>query len=146
MPKVQTRHRFYNVAAPDVWRILRDIEAYPQIMPNVKSVKFVDSTSDGIESEWVIRFSGNEFTWRERDHFDDTALTLSFDQIEGDLAVWKGEIQVIQEPFVEAVYTVEFDLGIPVLGALLHPLGERAVRESSAQMMAAVEKQLSVEA
>lgn len=142
MPVVETRHRFDGVNASEVWSILREIENYPQIMPNVRSVRFVDSPNGGMESEWRVRFSGNEFRWRERDDIDDTALRLSFSQIEGDLAQWKGEVRVLAEPFVEAVYKVEFDLGIPVLSALLHPLGERAVRESCEQMMIAVEKRL----
>jgi coenzyme Q-binding protein COQ10 len=146
MPVVETRHRFEGVNASEVWNILRDIENYPQIMPNVRSVKFVDAPSGGTESEWRVRFSGNEFRWRERDDIDDDALRLSFSQIEGDLAEWKGEVRVLEAPFVEAVYKVEFDLGIPVLSALLHPLGVRAVRESCEQMMASVEHRLSTRA
>lgn len=139
MPIVVTSRYYQNRASKDVWDVIKNIEAYPSIMSNVLDITVRYTASGTQESDWVALFDGNELRWTERNFIDDDNMTLAFEQVEGDLADWRGTVRVLPEPEVQVVYEVEFDLGVPALAELLHPLGERAIMESCEQMLGAVE-------
>jgi uncharacterized membrane protein len=144
MPAVEIKRSFESVPAGHVWAVLREFQHYPEFAEHVISVEIVKEERDHKESNWVVLFNGNELRWSERDYVDDDNRTISFEQIEGDISVWRGTLNVAQEPQCTAIYNVEFDLGVPALAELLNPLAIRAVKLNCEQILAAVAKQLTV--
>ena len=142
MPTVVTTRSFGAAPPAELWAVLRCFDRYPQFMEHVISV---DILSEGVgvkESAWVVLFNGNELRWTERDEIDDAAQEVRFEQIDGDLALWRGVLQVHGGRETIATYTVEFDLGVPALSSLLNPLGERAVRVNCDQILEAAAGQV----
>lgn len=144
MPIVEVKRSFEHVPASEVWAVLREFQHYPEFAEHVLSVEIVSEKRDYKESTWVVLFNGNQLRWSERDHIDDERQVISFEQIEGDLAVWRGTLSVAKNPECNAIYTVEFDLGVPALAELLNPLGIQAVKANCEQILEAAARQLTV--
>ena len=64
---------------------------------------------------------------------------IEFDQIEGDLELFRGEWRLERMgDGVEITLDVEFDVGIPSLASVLNPIGIQAIRANSRQMLNAI--------
>ena len=132
-----------GVSCEQVWATIVRIDAYPAFMDQVVAVEVLHGGrgQDGVEREsaWTALFNGNELRWTQRDRTDGANHTLYFEQIEGDLAVWRGSTKVAPvSGGACVVYEIEFDLGVPALAHLLHPLAERAIRANCEQMLSAL--------
>ncbi len=80
--------------------------------------------------------------WTEQDWLV-TDERIEFKQTDGDLEVWYGEWLLIQrEDGLHVDLNVTFDLGIPSLAEVLHPIGERAIRANNVQMLDGIRNQL----
>lgn len=135
MPAVNTSLSLGSLGLKDVWLTLCDFERYPRFMENVLDVTIEQRTDDEIISTWRVLLNGSELTWTERDRLL-ADHRIVFEQIDGDLEVWKGEWSIQQTGSGLTVHlNVEFDLGIPSLAEVLHPIGERAIRANSLQML-----------
>lgn len=141
MPRVITEKKISGLSVDTVWSIARDLESYPKFMEQVISVEFVDAVAGVTASSWVVLFNGNELRWIEADEFDNIRRRMTFKQLEGDLATWEGSFEAIEiDGGVQCRYEVEFDLGIPALADVLHPLGERAIADNCAQILQSIEE------
>lgn len=128
--------------ADRIWQIARRLTDYPNFMDQVISVELVaeDVTA------WSVLFNGNELRWTERDHFDEVNRRATFEQIEGDLGSWSGAFEAFATPGgTVGTYQMSFDLGIPALAELLHPLAEQAIRANCEQMLNEINRQSMTE-
>jgi uncharacterized membrane protein len=130
------------VAVDRVWSIARRLTDYPKFMDQVVSVEPHAVTGIDSATSWVVLLNGNELRWIERDDYDDANRRMTFQQVEGDLAQWAGSFEaMIVDGEVVARYDVSFDLGVPALADVLHPLGEIAIRSNCRQMLEELERQ-----
>lgn len=138
MPRVITTVDLAELDAFDVWPTLVNFERYPELMADVIKVEVLERTDTTMVSSWEVLLNGSSFTWTERDVL--TAPTLiEFEQIDGDLEIWKGKWELIREDGrLTAALTVDFDIGIPSLSEILDPIGERAIRANCRQMLDAI--------
>lgn len=143
MPVVVTSRDFPNLSAERVWQKVRAFREYASFMDHVISIEILEDHGAQLTSSWVVLFNGNELTWTERDVIDDSRRCIEFSQIEGDLEVWRGKVEVCGDKSSSACYTVEFDLGVPALADLLHPLGKKAIEENCKQMLESIATTLS---
>lgn len=140
MPRVVIERLMKEVDPNAVWDIARNLLAYPSFMDQVLSVEPYAVGPERNGTSWVVLFNGNELRWIEEDHYFESERRMTFHQIEGDLAEWRGSFSVICENGTTVGrYEVEFDLGIPALADVLHPLGERAIRANCEQMLGEME-------
>lgn len=141
MPSVVVERVMQRSDPNAVWRIARDLCAYSSFMSQVVSVEPCDIGPNRNGTSWVVLFNGNELRWIEEDRYFDAERRMTFEQIEGDLAQWRGTFSIqVAGGEVIARYEVEFDLGIPALADVLHPLGERAIRSNCDQMLESMEQ------
>lgn len=74
----------------------------------------------------------------ERDRVDAKGVELSFEQITGDLKNFSGWRCVRpNDRGAIASFEVEFDLGIPMLAPVLHPVATLKLRENGLGMLTA---------
>jgi ribosome-associated toxin RatA of RatAB toxin-antitoxin module len=138
MPIVTTRVELAGLKPEDVWPTLVDFERYPLLMQDVVSVDILQRDATTMLSSWKVLLNGSEFTWIERDILQEPYV-IRFVQTEGDLEIWQGEWRLDPTPAgLVAVLSVEFDIGIPSMAEILDPIGERAIRANSRQMLDAV--------
>ncbi len=144
MPVVLVDRIMLGVRVEEVWAIASRLTDYPRFMEQVISVDELSAAGENLITSWTVLFNGNELRWTERDRFDLGRTTMSFEQIEGDLRTWRGHFRLesLTENRVRGSYEVEFDLGVPALADLLHPLGERAIRANCSIMLESIERLL----
>jgi uncharacterized membrane protein len=138
MPLVESRVVIEDVDIETVWRKMCDFAAFPGLMKDVLEVKCFNASGRFLDSSWKVLLNGSELCWVERDEFIDRQA-IRFHQLEGDLEVWEGQWSLAKEGNHVAVdLIVEFDLGIPSLAHILDPIGIRAIKANSQQMLNAI--------
>jgi uncharacterized membrane protein len=138
MPVVEHSVSIDGVSIQQIWETLIEFTEYPTYMKDVISVAFCER--DGIEavSDWMVLLNGSELTWKERDFFT-PMQRIDFEQIEGDIEVWQGYwLLEGQDGAATVSLHVEFDLGIPSLADVLHPIGARAIRANCRHMLSSL--------
>jgi len=124
-----------------VYEIAKDMESYPTYMPNVKEVAVVERYDDGTLTSWDTVLEGRPFRWKERDVFDDDAMKITYRQTEGDLKKFEGEWRFEEvEGGTRVTLTVDFEIGIPMIAALLNPVARLKVRENCAMMLKGIKE------
>lgn len=143
MPRVEVE-TLVQAAAGDVYRALSDMERFPEHMADIQSVKVVERGDGYTVSDWVAKLRGVTVRWRERDQF--VPGRILYQQISGDLKKFEGEwrIEEVEDlkeagpPVVRVVLVTEFEFGVPMLAALLNPIGAYVLRDNARSMLAAL--------
>jgi uncharacterized membrane protein len=107
-----------------VYAVARDVEAFPQFMPDVKSVRILEKSADGSRTltEWVAYASQLrlQVKWTEEDLWDDTAHTCRFRQVKGDYDQMEGLWEFLPHPEGTLFRsTLDYELRVPLLGAIV---------------------------
>lgn len=126
-----------------IYQIAKDMERYPDFMPDVKSVKIINSSNNKTTTEWITSVDGTPICWTEMDEFDDQKRNIKYKLLEGDLEKFEGEwIFSEVDRGTEVTLTVDFDFGMPTLAELLGPILEEKVRENCTMMLTAMKKKV----
>ena len=140
MPRVTVS---MDVLAPidEVWSAVKDIEAYPNFMENVRHVEITDEYGDARDSNWSTLLKGSVLEWKELERIDDESMTITFNQLDGDLDKFDGfwSLTPGDNGSVNVTLDVEFEIGIPLLAEMLNPVAARALRENSQTMLREIE-------
>jgi uncharacterized membrane protein len=140
MPQVIVERFMSGVNPDEIWKIARKVTDFPKFMDHVTSVDLVESDENRDITSWEVLFNGSELRWIENSVFDNNSRRTQFNQLEGDLAEWKGFFEVLElSNGVLARYQIEFDVGVPALAAELDPLCEQAIRVNCEQMLEKME-------
>ncbi|WP_405915184.1 type II toxin-antitoxin system RatA family toxin [Streptomyces sp. NBC_00728] len=115
---------------------VRDFAAYPDLVDVVRSVT-VRHTSDTDESsDWEVYFRNGILRWTETDRFDPAALTIVFEQIDGDFEEFSGSWVITADgDGCRIAFDTAFDFGIPSLAGILDPVAERVFKETIARVV-----------
>ncbi|QXJ25683.1 SRPBCC family protein [Actinomadura graeca] len=146
MPYVEVSLRIES-PVEETWRAVTRLEDYATYMDNVESVDVRGETEDGKRvSEWAVLLKGSVLEWVEVDELDEATRTMTFDQVSGDLDQFTGYWRVDPQDDGASVVTfsVDFEIGIPLLADMLNPVATKALRENSEQMLRAIERRLVV--
>jgi ribosome-associated toxin RatA of RatAB toxin-antitoxin module len=136
MRTVHLRLHVPNRTAPDVYRTLADFERYPHLSDAVQSVA-VSEVSDTVTiSRWEVTFRSGLLRWTEEDHFDRDALSITFRQIEGDVALFDGTWQCLDATSgCYIAFTARLDMGIPSLADALEPIAVRTLIDNTVSIV-----------
>lgn len=131
-------------AGPDkIYPIIKDMEKYPEFMPDLESVEVVERQPDRTVTRWVSNVDGRIIKWTEQDDFDDANRHIAYRQIDGDLRRFEGEW--ILTPIgdeTEIKLTVDFEFGVPMIAGLLNPILKKKVKTNSENMLKAIKERL----
>lgn len=119
-----------------VYALAKDMERYPEFMPDVKSVKVISREGNTTLTEWVTSVEGTPILWTEKDVFDDQNHRIDYRLVEGDLDKFEGSWTFRPTDIgTEVVLGVDYDFGIPELTALIGPTLHEKVGENSQMML-----------
>ncbi|MCF3141670.1 type II toxin-antitoxin system RatA family toxin [Streptomyces platensis] len=145
MPHVEVNLRI-QAPAEETWRAVTRLEDYAAYMENVESVTVRGASHGKRVSEWSVLLKGSVLEWVEEDQLDEATRTMTFDQVSGDLdrftGYWRVDPQDADASLV--TFSVDFEIGIPLLADMLNPVATKALRENSEQMLRAIERRLVV--
>jgi len=131
MRSVRLRLHVPHRSASDVYATLADFERYPVLCDAVRSVAVTGVSENLTVSRWEVTFRAGLLRWTEQDTFDAGALSITFRQIEGDVAVFDGSWQcsdAVQGS--EIVFSARLDMGIPSLADALEPIAVRTLTDN----------------
>lgn len=120
----------------EVYLLAKDMEKFPDFMPDVQSVTVTRREDSMTLTDWVTEIDGTEILWTEEDLFDDVRRRIQYRLLEGDLDKFEGEWRF--DPVDEGtrvVLTVDFDFGIPELVNLIGDILTLKVGENSEMML-----------
>lgn len=133
-------------APPDqVYAIARDIERFPDFMPDVQRITVQETSADGNRQvvEWVGLIPAFKLTvkWTEEDRWDDAARTCRFSQVKGDFTryggLWRFEAEGAGTRFESEV---DYDLEIPTIGPLIRGVVRKIMTDNMLRLQAAIKK------
>lgn len=124
--------------------LAKNMEDYPRFMKDVVYLKVLERDGATQVSEWHARLQGRIIRWKERDVFDEDEHTITYQQTEGDLKRFEGEWHFLPVPEgTRITLSVDFDLGVPMLAALMNSVATIVVRRNCEDMLAGLRKQLA---
>lgn len=130
---------------PDVvFQRLTDMESFPAFMETVRSVKVLERGEGWTITAWEAELKGALFRWTEQDHFHPEEHRITYRLVAGDLKKFEGEWRL--EATAEGcrvTLTVDFDLGIPMLAALVHPIAKYVIQQNVVSMLQGLRKALN---
>ena len=128
MRSVRLRLHVPNQPAGDVYATLADFERYPELSDAVKSVAVTEVSENITVSQWEVTFRAGLLRWTEEDTFDPGALSITFRQLEGDIAHFDGSWKCLDAARgSEIVFSARLDMGIPSLADALEPIAVRTL-------------------
>ena len=131
MRTVRLRLHVPNQSASDVYAILADFERYPELSQAVRSVAVTEVSENLTVSSWEVTFRAGLLRWTEEDTFDPGALSITFRQLEGDIALFDGSWACLDAAQgSEIVFSARLDMGIPSLADALEPIAARTLTDN----------------
>jgi len=128
MRAISLRLHVPHTSASDVYATLADFERYPTLCDAVQTVTVTEVSEHLTVSQWEVTFRAGLLRWTEEDAFDPGALTITFRQVEGDVAVFDGSWQCVDAAQgSEVLFSASLDLGIPSLADALEPIAARTL-------------------
>ena len=126
-----------------VYELAKDMEAYPDFMPDVESVKVIEREARRTVTEWETSVDGTPILWTEEDLFDDENFVIDYRLIEGDLDKFEGEWRFVErEGGTQVTLTVDYDFGIPELTNLIGHTLQQKVGENSEMMLEGMKRRI----
>jgi ribosome-associated toxin RatA of RatAB toxin-antitoxin module len=142
MPTVT--NELFIAAPPDVvYRTAKDVETFPEFMPDVKSVRTVESSDDGRRTvtEWVglVREFAVTVKWTEEDLWDDDARRCDFRLVKGDYKSYGGSWEFLpQEGGTLFRSVVDYEYELPLVGPLIKGLVRKKMQENVTRLQEAI--------
>jgi ribosome-associated toxin RatA of RatAB toxin-antitoxin module len=131
MRTVRLRLHVPHKSANEVYATLADFERYPELSDAVQSVAVTRVSENLTVSRWDVTFRAGLLRWTEEDTFDPGALSITFRQLEGDIALFDGTWQCTDAaPGSEIVFSARLDMGIPSLADALEPIAVRTMTDN----------------
>jgi ribosome-associated toxin RatA of RatAB toxin-antitoxin module len=128
MRTIRLRLHVPHKPASDVYATLADFERYPTLCDAVQNVTVTEKSGQRTVSQWEVTFRAGLLRWTEEDTFDPGALTITFHQLEGDVAVFDGSWRCVDAAQgSEVLFSACLDLGIPSLADALEPIAVRTL-------------------
>jgi ribosome-associated toxin RatA of RatAB toxin-antitoxin module len=117
-----------HTSANAAYATLADFERYPELCDAVRNVAVTEVSGNLTVSQWEVSFRAGLLRWTEEDTFDPGALSITFRQLEGDIAVFDGSWECLDAAQgCEIVFSARLDMGIPSLADALEPIAVRAL-------------------
>lgn len=137
-----------DIKAPvgQVFELARKVEDFPEFMPDVKTVEVRERRDDGYtKTYWEAIASIQKIIkvirWEEEENWDSENLSCSFAQTKGDYKHYSGGWKFEDTGgSTQVELTVDYDLGLPLIGPLIKKLLDKLMQENCDSMLNALKK------
>ncbi|NLJ48429.1 MAG: hypothetical protein GX428_02425 [Candidatus Atribacteria bacterium] len=122
----------------------QNIEQLAKYLPDLQEVKILEKNNNEVDSFWKGSFQGREVKWTERDIWDEVNKECRFFIIEGDFKVYQGIWKFIPLSDMETKVEleIEYDLGLPLVGALINTFLKKKMLENAQAMLKALKQMI----
>ncbi len=145
MPRIE---QTVQIQAPiaHVYRIARDVEAFPQFMEDLQSLTVRERDPDGTRTvtEWVglIREFKMTVKWTQEDRWDDAAYRDEFRMLQGDMDRMEGYWQFTPEGDRQTRFdsVVDYEYNVPLIGPMVKSLIKKKITDNLQATMEAIKR------
>jgi uncharacterized membrane protein len=129
-----------------VYKIARDVEAFPQFMQDLKSLTLLERSPDGARTvtEWVglIREFKMTIKWTQEDLWDAAAHRDVFTMLHGDMDSMSGVWQFSPEDAGRTRFdsSVEYEYNVALIGPMVKNLIKKKMTDNLADTLNAIKK------
>ncbi len=129
-----------------VYRIARDVEAFPEFMSDLRSLTLVERSPDGSRTvtEWVglIREFKMTIKWTQEDVWDETAHRDVFKMLHGDMDSMSGTWQFTSEGENQTRFdsTVEYEYNVALIGPMVKNLIKKKMTDNLQATLTAIKQ------
>ena len=126
------------------FRVAQEVEKYPQFMPDVEEIKVLERRDDGYSRVfWAahakVASIDKLVKWVEDEWWHEETLTSRFELVEGDYKHYFGDWTFENSGGgTKITLTVDYDLGLPLIGAMINKLLDRIVQKNLDSMLSAI--------
>ena len=139
-----------DASPEDVYKFAKRVEDYPDFMPDVLEVEVLkDDDSTGIKHvRWVgkveIQSIKKHVRWVEEVRWNESDLTADFSLIEGDYKTYGGKwgFEKLDDGKTKLTLEIDFDLGLPLVGALIDKLLDKLMLTNCQGMLEAIKQRV----
>ncbi len=144
MPVLQHQIRI-QAPVEAVYAIARDVERFPEFMPDVKSTTILEASPDGARQvvAWVGLIPAFKLTvkWTEEDLWDDRERTCRFRQIKGDFTEYGGLWRFVEDAGGTRFESeLRYEMEIPTIGPLIRGVVRKIMNENVERLQAAIQR------
>lgn len=143
MPRIE-QSILIDAPIAEVYRIARDVEAFPQFMDDLQSLALVERSADGRRTvtAWVgiIREFKMNIKWTQEDLWDDDAYSDVFRMIQGDMDKMEGDWKFTVEEGQKTRFDsrMEYEFEVPLIGPMVRNLIKKKMTDNLQSMMEAI--------
>ena len=144
MPRIESSLTI-NAPVEKVFALARNIESFPEFMPDLKKVTILEKSPDGsrVKSEFVGYIKDFRITvkWIEEDEWDEQSKTCRFHLIKGDFKSYSGmwTFEAI-EGGTRFHSVIDFEYEIPLIGPIIKTLVTKLMKQNVDNMLQAIKK------
>ena len=125
------------------YRVAKDVERFPQFMPDVQSIRILERSGSRLTVEWIGLMQGRKVRWVEEETWDDAAHRSAFRLVEGDFSKFEGTWSFEEIPEgTSTTLALDYEMELPLAGALLASLLKVLVRKNLESMLLSLKHEL----
>ncbi len=142
MPTIQSSV-IINGDMDTVFNTAKNVEAFPEFMPDVKTVTILEKSSDGniqkTEFVSIVKEFKTTIKWVEEEVWDPATRTSNFSLVKGDFksysGVWTFESV---DGGIKFSSVIDFEYDIPLIGPMIKALVARKMQQNIDNMLSAI--------
>jgi ribosome-associated toxin RatA of RatAB toxin-antitoxin module len=139
-----TFSRRLSASTEESYRLVVDVERFPEFMDNVTSVEILSEDASEKVVAWKMMIDDAPLEWVEEVHYDADRLRVRFRAIDGVFERFDGHWQVFPEPSGSRVeLELEFEIGLPEVEEVINPVLTTRLTANIEAMMACLNKRES---
>jgi ribosome-associated toxin RatA of RatAB toxin-antitoxin module len=132
-----------NADIDKVFNLARDVESFPEFMPDVKSVVVLEKNDDATrtvtEFTAIIKEFKTTMKWVEEDIWNVNDKTCKFDLVRGDFKSYSGMWTFKSvDGSTEYRSVIDFEYDIPMIGALIKGLITKKMQQNVDNILNAI--------
>ena len=146
MPRIEQSVTIHAPVA-HVFRIAKNVEAFPQIMEDLQSLTVLERSADGTRTttEWVglIREFRMTVKWVQEDRWDDTGYRDDFVMLRGDMDRMEGYWQFTSDADAITRFDsmVDYEYNVPLIGPMVKSLIKKKMMDNLQATMDAIKRE-----
>jgi len=141
--------KIMSAPADRVYARAKDVERFPEVVPDLTEVKVVSRDGASVVSTWrssvsIAGLINRALYWKEEDIWNDDDHSCVFTLIEGDMKKYDGKwtFEPLPDDPERTVVdlAIDFELGMSMLGQLVIKLIDKLMKENCQALLDGLEK------
>jgi len=135
-----------NAPFQKVWETAMAVDEFPKFMDDVRDLKVVERSDDGLRTvtDWTAEVKEFKMAvrWKEEDVWDTSERTCRFRMLSGDYAKYEG-VWTFKDlgDKVEFNSMLDYEYNVPLIGPLIKNLIAAKMRQNAENLLQAIKAQ-----